>query len=74
MGLVSLIRSKIDFLKDRIFESAARFFVIILKLIFTTIFEIKFTKENSLTPKNFIFEGRFLLNNTFIVKVNQSPF
>ena len=39
--LVSPIGSKIDFKRDPIFESAIWVFVIILKFIFTLIFEIK---------------------------------
>ena len=38
---MSSIGSKIDFKGDPIFESAASFFVIILKFIFTSIFEIE---------------------------------
>ena len=45
--------------EDPFFESAARFFVIILKFILTSLFEIKIHEKNSLTSKNFIFEGRF---------------
>ena len=40
MGLVSPIGSKIDFMGDPIFESAAWFYVIILKFILRPIFEI----------------------------------
>ena len=50
---------KIDFKGNPIFESAAWFCVIILKFIFTSIFEIKIHEKKFLTPKNFIFEGRF---------------
>ena len=39
--------------------SAAWFFFFILRWIFTLIFEIEIHEENSLAPKNFIFEGRF---------------
>ena len=42
---------------DLIFESVAWFFVIILKLILTAIFEIKIHGKNPLTLKNFIFES-----------------
>ena len=38
---MSPIGSKIDFKRDPIFESAAWFFFIILKFIYTSIFEIK---------------------------------
>ena len=48
------------FYEDPIFESAPGFFVIILKFICTLIFEIQIHEKKSLTPKNFIFEGRFL--------------
>ena len=51
MGLVSPIGSKIDFKRDPIFESAAWFFVIILKFIFTSNFEIEIYEKNSFTPK-----------------------
>ena len=40
---------------DPTFESAAWFFVIILKFIFTSIFEIKIHEKNSLAPKKFHF-------------------
>ena len=46
MGLVSLIGSKIDFIGDPTFESAAWFVVIILKFIFTPIFEIEIHEKN----------------------------
>ena len=46
---------EIDFVRDTIFGSAAWFFVIILKFIFTVISEIKIHEKNSLTTKNFIF-------------------
>ena len=41
VGLMSLNGSKIDFLINSIFESAAWFFIIILKFIFTPIYEIE---------------------------------
>ena len=44
---------------ESIFWSAAWFFVIILKFIFTSIFEIKIHEKNSLALKNFIFEAQF---------------
>ena len=56
---MSPIGSKID-LGDPIFESAAVLFVIILKFIFTSIFEILIDEKNFMIPKKFIFEGRFL--------------
>ena len=46
---MSPISSKIDFQGDPIFESVAWFFVIILKFIFTSTFEIKIHEKNSLT-------------------------
>ena len=55
MELVSPIGFKIDFLGDLICESAAWFLVIILKFIFTPIFEIKNNEKNSLKPKKFHF-------------------
>ena len=39
--------------------SAACFFVIVIKFIFTHIFEIEIHKKNSLIPKKFIFEAQF---------------
>ena len=46
---------------DAIFYSAAWFFFIILKFIFTSIFEIKIHEKKFLdTKKKFIFDGRFL--------------
>ena len=38
-----------------IFETAAWFFVFILKFIFTSIFEIKIHEKNSLTPEKISF-------------------
>ena len=46
---------KIDFLKGLIFESAAWFFVIILKFIFTALYEIKIHKRNFLVTKKISF-------------------
>ena len=61
MRLVSPIGSKIDFSGDPIFQSAARFFVIILKLILIPILKSKFAKKKiPWHQKNFIFEGRIL--------------
>ena len=51
MGLVSPIGSKIDFMGDPFFESAAWFFVLILKFILTPIFQIQIHENNSLTKK-----------------------
>ena len=57
---MSPIGSKIDFKGDPIFESTAWFFVIILKFISTSIFEIKIhekkfldTKKNSFSKADF---------------------
>ena len=52
---MSPIGSKIDFKGDPIFESAAWFFVIILKFIFTSIFEIKIHEKKFLDTKKFLF-------------------
>ena len=48
---MSSIGSNIDFLGDPIFESATRFFVIILKFIFTPIFAIKIHEKKFLDTK-----------------------
>ena len=45
MGHVSLHGFKIDFVENPVSESAAYLFVIILKFIFTPIFEIKISKK-----------------------------
>ena len=57
---MSLIGFEIDYKGDPIFESTARFFVILLKFIFTFIFEIKIhekkfpdTKEKSFSKADF---------------------
>ena len=50
---------KIDFVRNRISGSAARYFVMILKFILTPIFEIKSHEKNSLKPKKIIFEAQF---------------
>ena len=47
---------------EPISESAAWFFVIILKFIFTSIFEIKIHEKNSLTPKKFHFRRPIFIN------------
>ena len=51
MTAVRLYGFKIYFVRNPISESAVRFFVIILKLIFTYIYEIKISVKNFLTPK-----------------------
>ena len=50
---------EIDFVRNSFPGSTAWFFVIILKFIYTPIFEIKIHEKNSLTPKNFTFKARF---------------
>ena len=52
---MSRIGSKIDFKEDLIFEQAARLFVIILKFIFTFIFEIKIHEKKFLDTKKISF-------------------
>ena len=42
---------KIDFMRNPIFESAARFLVTILKFIFTAIYEIKIFEKKILDTK-----------------------
>ena len=49
--LVSPIVSKIDLKGDPIFQSAAWFFVIILKFVFTSIFEKKIHEKKILDTK-----------------------
>ena len=61
---MSPIGSKIDFKGNPIFETAARFFVIILKFIFTSIFEIKIHEKKFLDTKKIsfskaVFEAEF---------------
>ena len=48
---------KIDFVRNPIPWSAAWFFVIILKFIFTPFLKSKFMKKNFLTPKKFHFRS-----------------
>ena len=59
MGLVSPNGSKIDFMGEPIFESVRSFFVIILKFIFTPIFEIQIHEKKFIDTKKLIFESRF---------------
>ena len=54
---------------DPIFESSAWFFVIILKFIFTSIFEIKIHEKNSLIPKKFHFRRPIFNKHHIITKV-----
>ena len=51
---MSPIGSKIDFWRNFILESAAGFYIIILKFIFTPIFEIEIHEKKSWHQKNFI--------------------
>ena len=55
MGVVSPNGSKIDFKGDPIFESTANFFVIILKFIFKSIFEIKIHEKTFLDTQKISF-------------------
>ena len=57
VGLDSWVQSALKSILrgDPIFESAAWFFISILKVIFTSILEIKIHEKNSLTPKKFHF-------------------
>ena len=56
MAVAQPLDFEIDFARNPISGFAARLFVIILKFIFTAIFEIK----NHVIQKNLIFEARFL--------------
>ena len=47
------------FLENLIFESAAWFFVIRLRFIFTSIFEIEIHEKNSLARKKFNFDSTY---------------
>ena len=51
MAVAQPLDFEIDFAKNSISESAAWFFVIILKFIFTAIVEIKNHVKNSVAPK-----------------------
>ena len=55
MGLVSPIGSKIDFSGNSIFESAAWFFITVLKSISTPIFEIQIHDKKFLDIKKISF-------------------
>ena len=59
MAVVRLYGLEIDFLRNPISESAAWFFVTILKLFLHSFLTQNLWKKNFLTPKNFIFKGRF---------------
>ena len=58
VGLVSPNGSKIDF-KGASFLKASRFFVVILKFIFKSIFEIKITKKKFLDTKKISFSKAY---------------
>ena len=64
VGMDSLVQSALkSILKlDPIFESAAWFFIIILKFIFRSIFEIKIHEKKSLTTKKYSFSKADLSN------------
>ena len=67
---------EIDFVRNPISWSAAWFSNIILKFIFTPIFEIKIHEKNSLTPKKFHFRDPILTNiNKFktFLKIQNLP-
>ena len=51
VGLKSPNGSEIDFLRNLISDSAARFFVKVLKFILSPIFEFKIHEKKFLTPK-----------------------
>ena len=55
MAVVQPLDFEIDFTRNTISGSAAWFFVIILKFIFTAIFQIKNHVKEFLVTKNFIF-------------------
>ena len=59
MAVAQPLGLEIDFVRNPDSGSAAWFFVIILKLIFTAIFEMKVHVKNFLAPKNSIFEPNF---------------
>ena len=57
---------QIDFVSDTIFGSASWFFVIILKLISTPIFEIIIHEKNYLTPEKISFSKSGFHKETYI--------
>ena len=61
---------EIDFVRNPVSGSAAGFFVIILKFVFTPIFEIKVLKKNSLTPKKFHFRKPIFNKHTSKMTIN----
>ena len=62
MAIARPLGFEIDFARNPISGSAAWFFVIIVKFIFTAIFEIKKHVKNSLTPKKFHFRSPIFIN------------
>ena len=65
---MSPVGSKIDFKGDLIFESTAWFFVVILKFIFTLIYEIKIFEKKFLLTKIISLKLRYLLELLFLYK------
>ena len=59
-------RFEIDFMRNPISGSASWFFVIVLKFLFTPIFEIKIYTKKFLDTKNFIFEFPLSLTLAYI--------
>ena len=51
MAIARSLGFEIDFVRNPISGSAARFFVIILKFILRPIYEIKISEKNFLSPK-----------------------
>ena len=64
MDVAQPLGFEIDFARYPISGSAAWFFIIILKLIFTPIFEIKVHEKNSWHRKKNIFEARLLVSSS----------
>ena len=58
--------SKIDFMRNPIFGSAARFFVFILKFIFALIYELKIFEKKILDTKIISFSKAVGVNNVFL--------
>ena len=65
MAVARLFGFEVDFVRNAISGSAARFFVIILKFISTPIFDMKPYEKKSLTLKKFHF-GSLIFNNQYI--------
>ena len=62
MAVVRLLGFEIDSVRNLISGSAALFFVIILKFIFISIFQIKVREKNSLSPKKFHFRSPIFID------------